>query len=112
MVLFFASSGGVVLTLPGVPTRTVNTASLFYHSADITQANIVVTGATATPANQIIGPWATFGTSSVDQSDYAVYNGSAQAGAYTLTVDFQATGGACGSGPPSYDFDGEIVSYA
>ncbi len=29
-------------------------------------------------------------------------------GAFTLTVDFSPTGGSCGSGPPSYNFEGEL----
>jgi len=36
--------------------------------------NINVTGQATTAANQIIGPWATFGTSATAQTDYATYN--------------------------------------
>ena len=35
-------------------------------------------GTTATPAGQIIGPWATVGTANGEQRDYAVYNASGQ----------------------------------
>lgn len=36
------------------------------------------------------------------------FGGDAQAGPYTLTVDFQPSGGTCGAGPPTYAFEGEL----
>lgn len=39
-----------------------------------TSNRIQVSGATATPAGQIIGPWATTGTTSAQQTDFAVFD--------------------------------------
>lgn len=52
-------------------------------------------------------------TYAVDCGTYYVvadtYVGSqAYPGPYQLTVDFAPSGGACGAGPPSYDFEGEL----
>jgi len=67
-----------ILTLGGLAQ---NGASAVTFSVPTTTPNatnnmIKVTGATATTAGQIIGPWATVGTASNAQTDYAVYDGS------------------------------------
>ncbi|MCE9609012.1 MAG: autotransporter-associated beta strand repeat-containing protein [Chthoniobacter sp.] len=67
-----------VLTLSGL---THNATSVITFSASTTQPNtttnvIKVTGATATPAGQIIGGWATTGTDNGGQRDFAVYDAS------------------------------------
>ncbi len=60
-------------------TRNGTSAVSFASSGGVnaTKNLITVTGATATTAGQIIGSWATTGNTA-SQSDYAVYNGSAQ----------------------------------
>ncbi len=77
-----AGAGSQTLTLSGL-TRTgaTNTSAITFSSAsglNTTKNMIVVTGATATTAGQIIGPWATVGTTAALQTDYAVYNASSQ----------------------------------
>jgi autotransporter-associated beta strand protein len=74
--------GSQTLTLSGL-TRpgAANTAAVTFSAAgglNETANIIAVTGATATPAGQIIGPWATTGTAAGTQTDYAVYNASGQ----------------------------------
>ena len=77
-----ASGGGNVqtLTLSGL-TRTGNTSAIAFASAGSLNNStniIVVNGAGgATPAGQIVGPWATTGNTA-GQFDYAVYNASNQ----------------------------------
>ena len=71
------------LTLSGLThTLTTNTSAVTFAAAttgpNATTNRFVVTGAVATTAGQIIGPWATTGTTAVLQTDYAVYNASAQ----------------------------------
>ncbi len=64
-----------VLTLGGL-TQTGSATVAFSGGGGLntTVNQIVVSGATATPAGQIIGPWATVGTAANAQTDYAVYN--------------------------------------
>jgi autotransporter-associated beta strand protein len=69
-----ASSSGVVLTLSGL-SRSSNTAAVATYLANTSQTALRVSGAADTTANQIIGPWATFGTSAAVQTDYAIYTG-------------------------------------
>ncbi len=52
---------------------------------------IKVTGVTATPAGEIIGPWATVGFSNGQQTDYAVYDGSANIVAANISSSDQST---------------------
>jgi MYXO-CTERM domain-containing protein len=51
-------------------------------------------------------------TYAVDCGTYYVvadtYASAANAGPYQLTVDFTPSGGSCGAGPPTYDFEGEL----
>ncbi len=49
-------------------------------------------------------------TQAVDCGTYYIVADTYQAytGAYQLSVDFTPTGGGCGSGPPTYDFEGEL----
>ncbi len=75
------STGSQTLTLGGLNRPGTSNTSAVTFSALTTgpQASgsknmIAVTGAMQTPANQIIGPWATTGTSVAAQSDYAVYD--------------------------------------
>ena len=62
------------LSHPGTATVTFSAPT----SPNTTKNMFVVTGASATSAGQIIGPWATAGTNVTIQTDYAVYNGAAQ----------------------------------
>ncbi len=51
-------------------------------------------------------------TEPVDCGTYYIvadtYDGAAQAGPYDLTVSFSPSGGACGAGPPTYQFAGQL----
>jgi len=61
-------------------TGAANTSAVTFSSAGTrtTKNMIVVSGATATDTDKIIGPWATIGTTAALQTDYAIYNASAQ----------------------------------
>ncbi len=75
-----ASTGSQRLTLGGL-TRPGATSAVTFSSAsglNTTKNMMVVSGATETTAGQIIGPWATAGTTAAAQTDYAVYNSSSQ----------------------------------
>lgn len=78
-----AGGGSQTLTLSGL-TRSgaANTSSVTFSAAgtspNIFSNIIVVTGATETPEGQIIGPWATTGTTALVQTDYAVFDDSAR----------------------------------
>ena len=90
-----ASTGSQTLTLSGL-TRTgaTNTSAVTFASAsglNTTKNIIVVTGATATTAGQIIGPWATVGTTAALQTDYAVYNASSQVVAAGIAGSLEST---------------------
>lgn len=57
-----------------------NTSTLAFAGAALGTAatnNIMITGQATTGAGQIIGPWATYGTSAASQTDYASYNRNA-----------------------------------
>jgi autotransporter-associated beta strand protein len=75
------TAGSQTLTLAGL-TRSgaANTSAVTFSSAGsrTTFNQIVVSGAAATDTNKIIGPWATIGTTAALQTDYAIYNASAQ----------------------------------
>ena len=73
-----ASTGSQTLTLGGLSPSGTSAVTFSSAGTRTTKNMIVVSGAGATPANQIIGPWATIGTAANAQTDYAVYNGSAQ----------------------------------
>ena len=54
-----------------------NTSAITFSGASLgtgTVNNIVITSLGDTAANEIIGPWATYGTSVAAQTDYATYN--------------------------------------
>jgi fibronectin-binding autotransporter adhesin len=78
-----AGGGSQTLTLSGL-TRTgaANTSAVAFSAAgtspNATTNQIVVSGGLETPAGQIIGPWATTGTSAVVQTNYAVFDNSAR----------------------------------
>ena len=94
-----ASTGSQTLTLSGL-TRTgaPNTSAVSFSATGgltTTKNMVVVNGATATVANEIVGPWATVGTAANAQTDYAVYNSSAQVVAREIaatTEDFWSSG--------------------
>lgn len=68
---------GQTLTLGGL-SQSGSSAVLFSSGINrsTTPRNvIIVSGAPATAANKIIGPWATYGTTAIAQSDYAIYLG-------------------------------------
>jgi autotransporter-associated beta strand protein len=76
-----ASSGSQTLTLSGLTRTGATNSSAVTFSAATTAPNatknmILVSGATQTPAGQIIGAWATTGTAANSQNDYAVYDAS------------------------------------
>lgn len=76
-----ASTGSQTLTLSGLTRTGASNSSAVTFSAATTAPNatknmILVSGASATPAGQIIGPWATTGTAAGSQNDYAVYDAS------------------------------------
>ena len=68
------------MTLSGLTQSGGSTAVVAFSAAttgpNATKNMIVVAGAAATTAGQIIGPWATTGTGAAAQTDYAVYDGS------------------------------------
>lgn len=71
-------TGGQTLTVGGL-TRSGSSTVLFSSGLNKTTRNIiVVSGATATPTNELVGPWATIGNSAILQSDYVIYNASSQ----------------------------------
>lgn len=76
-----AGAGSQTLTLSGLTHTGATNTSAVAFSAQTTGPNtakniIKVTGATATGAGQIIGPWATTGTAANAQTDYAIYDAS------------------------------------
>jgi len=73
-------AGSQTLTLSGL-AQSGSAAVTFSAASTAPQASgnknmILVSGASATPAGQIIGPWATTGTAANSQNDYAVYDAS------------------------------------
>ena len=82
------TTGSQTLTFSGL-TRPGSTASVRFAASgatpDTTRNRIVVAGVTATPVNQIIGPWATVGT------DYAIYDASGNVLAANITASNQDT---------------------
>jgi fibronectin-binding autotransporter adhesin len=80
------------LTLSGLSrTGAGNTSAVSFGSANglnTTTNIIVVSGATATTAGQIIGPWAFYGTTPASPTDYAIYDSSSrvQLAGTTLTA--------------------------
>ncbi|MBM4155443.1 MAG: hypothetical protein FJ221_10510 [Lentisphaerae bacterium] len=73
-----AGTGSQTLTLGGL-SQSGSAAVTFSAASTGPQASgnknmIVVTGGGSTTAGQIIGPWATAGTTTSNQTDYAVYN--------------------------------------
>jgi autotransporter-associated beta strand protein len=73
------SSGSQTLTIAGL-TRSGSTSAISFSApstgpqASGNKNMFVVSGAGTTTAGQIIGPWATTGTTAALQSDYAVYS--------------------------------------
>ena len=72
-ILTIGASGSGNLTQSGTAAVTFSSGG-----SQTTLNQFVVTGASATSAGSIIGPWATIGTAATVQTDYANYNGSAQ----------------------------------
>ncbi|MES2983033.1 MAG: autotransporter-associated beta strand repeat-containing protein [Verrucomicrobiota bacterium] len=77
-----AGAGSQTLTLGGLTRTGTNTSAVTFSAAttgpQITgnKNMVVVTGSGTTTAGQIIGAWATTGTTAALQTDYAVYNGN------------------------------------
>ncbi|WP_415663385.1 beta strand repeat-containing protein [Rariglobus hedericola] len=71
-----ANTGGTqVLTLGGLTQSGTGTVAFSAGGGLNTSTNrINVTGATQTPAGQIIGPWASIGLSATNQTNYAAYD--------------------------------------
>ena len=84
------SSGGFI-NLASL-TRSSTTSAVTFSGNFTGGSNFVVTGATATATNEIIGPWATVGGQSGvgAQTDYAVYNGSSQIRAAGIAASAQS----------------------
>lgn len=71
-----AGSSGTTITLGSSGsglTRTGSTSAVAFSISN-TLAKTFISGQPATATNQIIGPWATFGTNANNQTDYATYN--------------------------------------
>jgi fibronectin-binding autotransporter adhesin len=86
-----SSGNGVVTTLGGM-TQAVSTAAITFSSPNTAQVNFKVTGASDTPANEVIGPWATFGSTAAAQTDYAIYSsGNGTVAARNITASAQST---------------------
>jgi len=70
-----------------------NTSTIAFAGATLgaTTNRIFVTGASATAANQIIGPWATFGASAAAQTDYAIYNATTGIQARAVAASAETT---------------------
>jgi autotransporter-associated beta strand protein len=71
-----ANAGGIqVLTLGGLTQAGTSVVAFGAGGGLNTTTNqIIVTGAAATTAGEIIGPWATVGINGTSQTDYAVYD--------------------------------------
>ncbi|MCE9609011.1 MAG: autotransporter-associated beta strand repeat-containing protein [Chthoniobacter sp.] len=71
--------------------RSTATFSAATTAPNATNNIIKVAGATAAPAGQIIGPWATTGTSAIVQTDYAVYDASGNIVAANIAGSLDST---------------------
>ena len=97
-----ATSNTQTLTLSGL-THTGATAAVTFSALgtapNATKNMIKVSGATATTAGQIIAPWATTGTTAALQTDYAVYDASANIVPANIANSAETTwtGGATGN---------------
>ncbi|MET0261361.1 MAG: autotransporter-associated beta strand repeat-containing protein [Rariglobus sp.] len=93
-----ANAGGTqVLTLGGLTQAGTSVVAFGAGGGLNTSTNqIVVAGASETAAGQIIGPWATVGTSGTAQTDYAVYdaNGNVLAANITASAETAWASGA------------------
>ena len=98
-------AGSQTLTLSGL-TQAGTSAITFSANGGLntTKNMIVVSGSGTTPAGQIIGPWATVGTAANAQTDYAVYNGSAQVVPANIAANENET-----TWPTSWSATGNIV---
>lgn len=67
-------SSGTTLTLSGFTRSGATSAAAFFGPATIANGRTFITGQAPTAANEIIGPWATYGTAVGTQTDYAAYN--------------------------------------
>jgi fibronectin-binding autotransporter adhesin len=89
-------AGSQTLTLAGL-TRTgaTNSSAVTFSAAttgpNATKNRILVSGATQTPAGQIIGSWATTGTAANNQNDYAVYDANGYVVAANIAASAETT---------------------
>jgi autotransporter-associated beta strand protein len=75
-----------------------STLAVLAATAVNTTGNIfVVTGAAATAAGQIVGPWFTTGTAVGNQTDYAAYNAASQVVPAGVLATLPATGATAGT---------------
>ena len=61
------------------------------NSSAFATAAFTVNGASATAANEIIGPWATVGTAANAQTDYAIYDSSSRFVARNIAASAEST---------------------
>jgi len=66
-------------------------AAVTFSSPAFTTAAFAVSGASATAANEIIGPWATVGTAANAQTDYAIYDSSSRFVARNIAASAEST---------------------
>lgn len=85
------TAGSQTLTLGGLAKSGTATVTFSSPALNATYNMIKVTGASATPAGQIIGPWATMGTTASLQTDYAKYDASANVLAAGIGASAQTT---------------------
>lgn len=95
------AAGSQLLTMTSLtratPTSTV-TFSAGVTGPNATSNRIIVGGGGTTAAGQIVGPWATVGTTAALQTDYAVYNsGEVGAAGIANSAEGTWTGGATGN---------------
>ena len=88
-----ANTGGTqVLTLANLTQSGSATVGFGAGGGLNTGTNqVVVTGKAQTTAGQIIGPWATTGTSAASQTDYAVYDGTSHVVAANIAASAETT---------------------
>jgi fibronectin-binding autotransporter adhesin len=68
---------GSLTTINGSARALTDSSAITFSGASLgaaTRNSIFITSQSVTAANQIVGPWATFGTAANAQTDYATYN--------------------------------------
>ena len=97
-----SSGAGVITTLGGL-SRTATTAAVTFGNANSTQTSFRVTSASDTSASEIIGAWATIGTSAAAQTDYAIYTSSnGTVAARNITASAQSAWSTSASATSNY----------